>query len=108
MTGPESAAEFMSALVTRARKVRRRIVFSEGSDARVIEAAARLAREGVVEPILIGKAPSPAPAGLRFVDSATSDSVRKYAQIFYERRRAKGITYTEAEALARRPLYFAA
>ena len=97
----------MSALVARARLVRRRIVFSEGTDARVIEAAGRLAREGIVEPILIGKAPAGAPAGVRFEDPASA-SVRKYAEIFYERRRAKGITHTEAEAVARRPLYFAA
>ena len=38
----------------------------------------------------------------------TSPAVKKYADIFYERRRAKGVTYVEAEAIARRPLYFAA
>ena len=46
---PESASIFMSGLVERARKRKKTIVFPEGSDPRVLEAAARLARDGVVK-----------------------------------------------------------
>jgi phosphate acetyltransferase len=53
----------MSGLIERARKLKKTIVFPEGNDPRVIEAAARLAREGVVKPVLIGpKPPMPAMA----------------------------------------------
>ena len=41
-------------IVERARARRRRIVLPEGEDARVLGAAARLAREGVAEPWLLG------------------------------------------------------
>jgi len=51
----------MSGLIERARKLKKTIVFPEGNDPRVIEAAARLAREGVVRPVLIG--PKPPNAG---------------------------------------------
>jgi phosphate acetyltransferase len=41
------------------------------------------------------------------VDPARSAVAEKYAALYYERRRAKGITQVEAAAIARRPLYFA-
>ena len=105
---PESATSFLSGLTGRARKLNKTIVFPEGSDPRVVEAAARLARDGVVRPVLVGTPPSPAPAGLTYADPAHWSAINKYAAIYYERRRAKGITQVEAAEIARRPLYFAA
>jgi phosphate acetyltransferase len=99
MAFPESAVAFMSGLIDRARKTRRRIVFPEGDDPRVIAAAERLAHDGIAQPILIGS---------RGIDPAKSEAARRYAHIYYERRRAKGITQMEAAEIARRPLYFAA
>ncbi len=98
----------MAGLIERARKTKKTIVFPEGGDVRVLEAAARMAREGVVKPVLIGPKPANAPAGVDFVDPATSPVTAKYAALFYERRRAKGVTLTEAEQVARQPLYFGA
>jgi len=103
---PESATRFMSALIERARKLRKTIVFPEGNDPRVREAAARLAREGVVNPVLLGK-PGPGMDGVAFADPAASPHHAKYASLYYERRRAKGVTQVEAAEIARRPLYFA-
>ena len=58
----------------------------------MIGAAERLSREGLVEPILLrGEEDAP-----------------KYAELYYERRCAKGITREEARKIARRPLYRAA
>jgi len=107
MSVPESAVEFMSGLIERARKLKRRIVFPEGSDPRVLDAARRLARDGVVRPILIGSPPAQAADGVTFVDPATSPALAKYAAIYHERRRSRGVTSIEAEAIARKPLYFA-
>lgn len=97
----------MSGLIDRARQLKKTIVFPEGSDARVLEAAARLARDGVVKPVLIGSAPAGGLAGVTFVDPAQSPLLSKYAAYYYERRRAKGVTQMEAQAIAMRPLYFA-
>src|SRR5438105_1133335 len=104
---PESARLFMYGLVARACRRNKTIVFPEGTDARVLEAAARLAREGVVKPVLIGSAPAHSPQGVTFVDPANSPQAARYAALYYERRRAKGTTQLEAEAMAKKPLYFA-
>src|SRR5436190_21703027 len=88
---PESAKLFMSGLIERARKLKKTIAFPEGNDPRVLEAAARLARDGVVRPVLIGAKPEKAPEGVEFVDPAQSPLVKGYAALYYERRRAKGI-----------------
>src|SRR5690242_20633732 len=100
MSTPESARQFMSGLIERARKLKKTIAFPEGNDPRVLEAAARLARDGVVKPVLVGS-PVAALEGVRFVDPATSPLLSRYAALYYERRRAKGITQIEAAAVAR-------
>jgi phosphate acetyltransferase len=110
MPVPESAAVFMQAQTDRLRRLprKRKIVFPEGDDARVLEAAERLARDGVLDPILIGKPPESAPAGVRFIDPARSPLLPKYAAIYHHRRRAKGVTEMEAAGIARGRLHFAA
>jgi phosphate acetyltransferase len=105
---PESASVFMAGLIERARRLQKTIVFPEGSDPRVLEAAARLARDGVVKPVLVGPQPQNSPAEVRFADPTRWPFAEKYAALYYERRRAKGITQAEAAGMARQPLYFAA
>jgi phosphate acetyltransferase len=105
---PESAKIFLAGLVERARKRKKTIVFPEGSDPRVLEAAARLARDGVVQPVLVGPKPANAPTGVTFADPAQSPPLNRYAVLYYEQRRSKGITQVEAAEAARHPLYFAA
>jgi len=97
----------MSGLIERARKLKKTIAFPEGNDPRVLEAAARLAREGVVKPVLLGPKPAAAAEGVTFIDPTSSHLASKYAALYYERRRAKGITQVEAAAIAKKPLYFA-
>lgn len=88
---PDSAIAFLATQIERLRQVprRRRIVFPEGDDPRVIAAAARLKREGLVEPILL----------------CGEEDAPRYAELYYERRRAKGVSLKEAEKIARHPLY---
>jgi phosphate acetyltransferase len=108
MPVPESATAFLAGLIDRARRSKKKIVFPEGSDPRVQYAAARLAQQGILHPILIAPAPKSAPDGVAYIDPAGSPLVSKYAALYYERRRAKGITQLEAAGIARQPLYFAA
>ncbi len=110
MSLPESARVYIAAQIERIRRfpAKQRIVFPEGGDARILEGAARLAAEGLVEPLLIGPPPAGAPAGVTFIDPATSPLARKYAALYLERRRAKGITQLEAAEMAARPLWLAA
>ncbi len=85
----------------------RKIVFPEGDDARVLAAAAELAHGGLLQPILIGRAPANAPAGVQFIDPAESPLTKKYAGLYYDRRRAKGVTQVEAAKIAAGRLHFA-
>jgi phosphate acetyltransferase len=95
MAIPESATWFLSQQVERVRRLpsRRRIVFPEGADPRIIAAAERLETEGLVEPVLIGRTVQP-------------DD--KYAPLYFDRRRSKGVSEVEAAEISRRPLYYSA
>jgi phosphate acetyltransferase len=103
---PESAALFLARQVERLRRIpkRKRIVFPEGGDPRVQQAAARLSKEGLIDPILI----TGASVTMNGVAVDPSKSGSSYAGLYLERRRAKGVTQVEAEEIACRPLYHAA
>jgi phosphate acetyltransferase len=92
-------------LKERARATRRRIVFPEGDDPRVIAAARQLQAEGLVDPVLLSRQTL---ADIETIHPAESPRLREYAACLYRRRAAKGMTEAEAEARAREPLYFAA
>ena len=99
MAIPESASALLASQIERLRKVKpkRRIVFPEGDDPRVQSAAERLLREDLVTPILLKKdhkIPEP--------------DARRYAGLYFERRRAKGVTEMEAAEIVHSPLYIAA
>jgi phosphate acetyltransferase len=108
MAVPDSATAFLSTLISRARTLHKRIVFPEGGDPRVIAAATRLAREGIVKPVLLGPEPAAQAQGVSFVDPSAAEHARKYAGLLYERRKTKGMTQMEAQQMARQPLYLAA
>ena len=101
----------------RARTSPQRIVLPEGEDPRIIAAAADVVREGYAKVTLLGRKREieSAAAGLKLpllnmaiADPATDARSEMYAQIYYERRRARGVSLEEAREVARRPLYFAA
>lgn len=104
-------------LKARARTHPQRIVLPEGEDDRVIEAASRAASERYAIPILLGRADAIRKSaarlgtkldGIEILYPASSPRVDAYAQIYVERRRARGTMLEEAFQMARQPLYFAA
>src|SRR5260370_17511687 len=103
MSLPSSAVAFLAGQVERVRqlKTRKRIVFPEGCDPRVLSAAKKLAGEGLGQPILIGDDKNIS-SKVRFVNPDR----KKYARLYFELRRAKGITEIEAEEVSSRPLDF--
>ena len=101
-----SIEEFTTKLVERARALNKRIAFPEGADERVLAAAARLAKEKIVQPILIGP-PREGLPGVTFIEPEKSDKLPRYAALYHERRKAKGVTEREAAEIARQPLFFA-
>src|SRR5580704_3935273 len=101
----------------RARSRLQRIVLPEGEDPRIVSAAAAVTREGFAKIILLGRKQiigsiasdlHVALGGVEIEDPAASARAEAYAQIYYDRRRARGIPLEEARDTARRPLYFAA
>ncbi len=109
MSLPESAAAFISEQIERIRhfKTKKKIVFPEGGDARILEGVRRLAAEDLVIPIVLGQPLAEAPPGVTFIDPGASPLASKYAALLHERRKAKGITQMEAAEAAVRPLWFA-
>ncbi|MDE0105843.1 MAG: phosphate acyltransferase [Bryobacterales bacterium] len=98
---------YLTRLVERARQNPRRIAFPEGDDPRVREACARLARDKVVQPVLVSTNTECAP-GVDCSHPETSGKRNRYAQIYHERRRSRGVTLGEALQIAIRPLHYAA
>ncbi len=103
-------------LKNRARARPQHIVLPEGEDRRVVVAAARVAEEGYARLTLLGRPQiiqsiaeerGARLSGVNLLDPATSPQLANYAQIYLERRRARGVTAEEAREVARNPLYFA-
>lgn len=108
---------FIERLRERARTSNKTIVFPEGEEVRVLQAADYLRRERLLRTILVGH-PERMQAlarehGLHLkevqvVDAERAPQVREFARHFYELRRDKGLSLDEAEAAVRTPLYFGA
>jgi phosphate acetyltransferase len=101
----------------RARARPQRIVLPEGEDPRIVSAAGIVAREGFAKITLLGRKHIIGSAAVdlqatlgnvAIEDPAASPRTEAYAQIYFERRRSRGVTLEEAREIARRPLNFAA
>jgi phosphate acetyltransferase len=107
----------MAAIWEEARAKASRISLPEADDERVLRAAAIALAERIARPVLVGD-PSRAEraagrasidlGGIPIVDPALSANVPRYAELLWNRRKHKGLTLTEARALAATPLYHSA
>jgi phosphate acetyltransferase len=109
--------ELLEQFKARARVNPQRIVLVEGEDPRIIAAAGTISADGFARPTLLGQperiATLAAAAGISLegvalLDPATSPHLGRYTQLYYERRRARGISLDDARATALKPMYFAA
>lgn len=102
-------------LTVRAKENPQRIVLPEGTEPRTLTAANRIIGDGLAEIILIGnKADIMAMADelkltniekATIVDPADEKVIDKYAPLFYELRKKKGISMDEARLTTHNPLY---
>ncbi len=99
----------------KAKKNRKTIVLPEGDEKRTIEAAAFVKKEGIAEPVLLGKPEviretaadlGADLAGITVIDPETSDKTAEYAAALYELRKAKGVTEEQALALVHDVMYY--
>ncbi len=109
---------FKERVIEKAREARKRIVLPESGDERVIKAASIVAEERIAgEIILIGNPDGILKmargvgvnlGGVKIVDHLNSKNMEKYAEIFYELRKHKGITKEDALNAVKDPLYYGA
>ena len=99
----------------KAAALKKTIVLCEGEDRRVVEAAARITKEGIAKIVLIGNeeeckkvAPGVDLTGITLIDPLTSDKTAEYANILYEARKAKGMTEEQAAQQAKDRTMFGA
>ena len=78
---------------TKARSKIRTIVLPEGDEPRTVAAAEILRKEGLAEPILIGK-------------TFSGEKKSEYAAALHELRKAKGLTEEKAARLVADPMYY--
>jgi malate dehydrogenase (oxaloacetate-decarboxylating)(NADP+) len=107
--------EVMRSVIARAKKDRKRIVFPEGEELKILRAAERLVEEGIAKPILLGR-PDVIRArmeehgleldGVELVDPAHSPKLEVYADELYGLRNRRGVTRNEAEHLLQNPNTF--
>ncbi|MQA90982.1 MAG: phosphate acetyltransferase [Gemmatimonas sp.] len=93
--------------------MRRRIVFPEAGEPRIAEAALRLARQGLAEPIVLGNPEQLARLGFDFpgitiVEPLTDPRRERCAAHFHERRRLRGLAADAAYHDCVNPLLYAA
>lgn len=101
----------------KAKKLNKRIVFPEGFDDRTLVAAEILKNEEIVIPVVLGERQAILKRagnlgvnleGIRTVDLHESDQLELYAEQYYEKLKAKGVTREEARKQVQNPLYFGA
>src|ERR1700751_1966087 len=109
--------DLLDRLKSKARAYPQRIVLPEGEDERVIRAAVHVTAERYAQITLLGRAVNIRATsdraglkldGIQIVDPLSSPHLNSYAEIYFERRHARGLRHEKAQEFARKPLYFAA
>jgi malate dehydrogenase (oxaloacetate-decarboxylating)(NADP+) len=98
----------------RASQPKKRIVFAEGEETKVIRASAQIADEGIGIPILVGRSDVISAKiellGLHccpeVIDPQGFDRLPTYAQAYYALRQRKGVTLKDAQKLVLEPNIF--
>ncbi len=107
--------KFMNDLKEKAKKEKKKIIFPESTDERIIEACSIIAKEGIAIPVIIGdesaiKAKAAeigcALDGVEIRDPAHDTNFDKYVAEFFRLRQHKGVTEEKAKEIVNMPIYF--
>ncbi|MBO6133325.1 MAG: phosphate acetyltransferase [Lachnospiraceae bacterium] len=102
-------------MIQKLKKDPKKIVFTEGSDPRILEASSRLLASSFLVPILLGKRDEVEAAaeeagynirGAQVIDPEDYDRFDEMVDLFCEIRKSKGMTKEQAEPILRRGNYF--
>ena len=106
---------FIEGIKEKAKKNIKTIVLPESNDIRVLKAASSIIKEGFADVILIGNKDSINELALgnnidvsniKNIDPNNSEKFSKYAEEFYELRKAKGMTIDKAKEMMKDNVYF--
>lgn len=89
---------------------KKRVVFAEGEEPKIIRAAAQIQDDGIGIPILVGRPEVikkkihilGLECDLKIIDPATFPKIDEYAEAYYELRRRKGVVLADAKKIVRR------
>lgn len=70
------------------------IVFPEADDERIVEAVEYVKREGIAKPLLLTQ------------DNLEPEKQEEFANLFFERKQVKGVTFEESRELMENPLWY--
>lgn len=107
---------FIQEMLNKAKALNKTVVYPDAADARSIEAAGFLFKEGIAKPILTGNPEAIKKValennlsldGIEIIDTETSPWLEEFANKLYEKRKAKGMTQEQACQTVKNPLYFA-
>jgi malate dehydrogenase (oxaloacetate-decarboxylating)(NADP+) len=110
--------KLMSRIIDRAKKNPKRVVFAEANHHKILKAAQILKDEGIALPILLGNREEihalieehnldlhDCPI---YYPREDDDMVKRYAEVLYEKRQRKGLTYLDSVRMMRERNYFGA
>lgn len=106
----------MDTIKFKAKTEKKHIVLPEGTEERTVQAAARIVSSGIAEVTLLGNAAEVQAVAqkhavslnnISMVDPALDPDLERFVQLYYEMRKAKGLSPEEAEKTMRNPLFFA-
>ena len=106
---------FIDEIKTKAKQNIKTIILTESEDKRVLKAAQKVKEEGFANVILIGKKDDANKlaeennidiSGIEIINPETSEKFDEYANVFYELRKAKGITIEKAREIVKDNMYF--
>lgn len=107
--------DVMKKIWEKARSSKKKIVLAEGLEPRVIDATARIIKEGLADIVLLGdeikireiaKERGANIEGASIINPLTSEKFDEYANYFYELRKNKGMTPEKAKETMKNELYY--
>jgi len=87
------------------KKAKKRIIFPEGDDNRIIEAAEELKNKEIIEPVLVRKEGID---GIECVHPETDSNFKALLNKFFEKMKKRINNIEEAEEILKNPLYYSA
>ncbi|QNK39425.1 phosphate acetyltransferase [Caproicibacter fermentans] len=107
------AMNFIDQMIEKAIADKKTIVLPEGTDPRVVTAAAEVVKRKIANVILLGKeeeirkaADGADLSGIKIIDPENTDLHDDYSNTFYEMRKAKGMTPEKASETMKDATYF--